>query len=380
MDHAPASAATRSTSLHPGTMHHHCARFAIIKILDGSCFGLRALALTQAAMLGHFADIPEHLPQRLLEAAAALPVDRSAITPPGIPGPLPASQEDLCRQILPLVTDRPAQIGFQAAITSALVALWPHAAREERLHLRRAWYTAIVHSRADAGAILDRETLCAWQRDMPTTFNAEIPSPAQVATILDEPTAKGAYHILAENLGPGTDLPTLSWILGSCARQALLRRLDIRGALLQTVVGAVACELLTPFAPCEHLITLLSQLNHQIWWLYRRGDFQQVHTGRIVNDPVLDQAIHDGAYAAAQTAARRIIHDQASFRAIVYAVLDECLTQRPYIWPRALAAIAVTVLRSGPNQISPDDAAATAAVLSTLFIAVRNPADDILGS
>ena len=363
-------------------MHHHNARFAISRILEGSCFGLRALALTQAAMLGNFADIPENLPQRLLEAAAALPVDRCATTPPGIPGPLPASQEDLCRQILPLLTDRPAQIGFQAAITSALVALWPHANREERLHLRRAWHAAIIHSRADAGAILDRATLCAWQRDMPTSFNAATPSPAQVATALDEPTAKGAYHTLAENLGPGTDLPTLSWILGSCARQALLRRLDTRGALLQTVVGTVACELLTPFAPCEHLITLLSQLNHQIWWLYRNGSMQQVHTGRIVNNPHqdLDQVIHDGAYAAAQTAARRIIHDQAAFRSVVYAILDECLTLRPYTWPRALAAIAVTVLRSGTNQISPDDAAATAATLSTLFIDTRPPADDLFDS
>ncbi|MFW5751369.1 MAG: hypothetical protein ACOCZK_06945, partial [Planctomycetota bacterium] len=346
---ARAPAGERQLSL--TELPHVHARKAIDAMLAGDGFGRRALALVQTGHLADLPDLPAGLSARAFAAACELPRDPIPGEVPGIPGALPADRDALATQILPLVTTNPGRIGFQAAITAALLALWPHATREERLRLRRAWLAGVLCATpTNPHSVLTREQLCAWQRDMQTQFHTEAPCPSVMVELLEDRTARGAYTTLASYLGPCTDVPSLSWIMGSCARQALVRRHDRHAQLFETFSGSLACEAMASLAPCEHMITLLSQLTHQIWWHYNQGGLDRIATGRHEHPIDLPAAIAAGDYAGAQAAARRAVRNRSDFWQHLYHALDRLLASNAALWPRALDAILVTAMRNGPSR------------------------------
>jgi len=347
-------------------MQHVAARYAIYSILEGTGFGDRAQTLYQAASLTGWDGVPVNLPQRLLECASSLPLDVGVGDAPGIPGPIPDSKQELAQQVFELIIDHPAHIGTQAANLQALVALWPHATREERLRLRRCWYASVLRHQAPEDSVLSRARLRQWQRHQPTFYNLTPGTPSTLVTMLGERTAAGAYAVLSTYLGPDTDLATLAWTLGLCAQQVILQRFDRPGIAQQALLGTVAAEMLAPYTPPEHLMTLLSQLAHQMWWCYHHANMPGPEAGSRDTGLHLIDAIRQGDYTASQRAARQAAQQPARLWSCLFKALNGFLDDCNPHWPRALTAITTTIARSGRNALCPEDAATAGASLAAL--------------
>ncbi len=353
-------------------MHHVAARSAIPAILRGTGFGERALALSLAAQLERVA--PESIRTRLIERANALPLDEAPVhVGPAAVAPIPTDQLQLCTQLAPLCVQHPAQIGLQLACLDALADLWPHVASDERPHLRARFINGVVARQALPGSTLTSAVLSEWQRDLPTGMG-ESPNVAALKGVITESSPQDAYRALAEHLGNRMDIPTLSWVLGALATSLLCNLRDRPGYALQALLGTVACERITPWTPPEHLAVLVSQVAHQLWWTRNRAGLPQVRACLDTAPRPLADAIHGGDLTTAQRAARNAAKTPDGFWDQAWRLLDEWIDLDDRRFLHALYATAAVARRTGPNAISPDDAAAWATVLAEMAYNDRSTA------
>jgi hypothetical protein len=347
-------------------MNHATARAAVAAILQGSGFGERALAVALAAQLADAHRLPERVRARIAERAAAIDVDEApAHVGPAAVAPIPADQAHLCAQLAPLCWQNPAQMGLQLASLEALAELWPHAAGEERPHLRARFVNGASARAALPGSVLTGSQLREWQRDLPTG-HGDSPNVTALKAVVGESSAQDAYRALAEHLGSRMDIPTLSWVLGALAAQVLCNWRDTGGYALQSFVGTVALERLTRWTPPEHLAVVVAQLAHQLWWTRNRAGLPPIRACLDSPPRPLHDAVLSGDLTAAQRAARNAAKLADSWWEQVWRLLDEWVDQDDRRFMRAVSATAAVVRRTGPNAVSPDDAAALATVFADM--------------
>ena len=345
-------------------MHHVAARRAIPAILQGTGFGERALALALAAQLERL--VPEPMRARLIDRAAALPNDDAPVhVGPAAIAPIPVDQLQLCTQLAPLCVQHPAQIGLQLACLDALADLWPHVSSDERPHLRARFINSVIARQAPAGSMLTTTVLREWQRDLPTGMG-ESPNVAALKGVIVEASPQDAYRALAEHLGNRMDIPTLSWVLGALATSLLCNLRDRPGHALQALLGTVACERITPWTPPEDLAVLVSQVAYQLWWTRNRAGLPQVRACLDTAPCPLADAVHGGDLTTVQRAARNVAKTPEAFWGQAWRLLDEWIDLDDRRFLHALYASAAVARRTGPNAISPDDAAAWATVLAEM--------------
>ena len=152
-------------------MHHGSARAALTGVLAGHAFDSRALALLHAARLIEWHD---HAQKWLSTAENLPPQAKSATQPAPLAEAVPEEQADLCAQLSPLITDHPGHVGTLLASLEGIIALWPHASRDERLRLRRRWLAPCRPSQNTMGAKLN-EACCV---NGIATCQHAMPSPA----------------------------------------------------------------------------------------------------------------------------------------------------------------------------------------------------------
>ena len=344
-------------------MHHTSARGAISGLLNGSGFGERGLALVTAASLGDADQSAVRL------RAAELPCERT-ISYSGelLFAPIPLDERQLCQQLFPAIIDQPCAIGLQLACLSALVDLWPHVGSSERSVMRNRFLDGLVSQPAEPpDAIVTSQQLCAWQRDLPTTIGDITPSVSSLRAMLLEPQAKGANHVLAEHLGMRADIGTLSWALGALSVQLRLQFHDPQRRILHLLLGTVACERLAPHAEPEHLLTLVAQLAHQLWWCRHLAALPPVRT---CIDCALPRSLADGVASGdltvAQRAARAAAKQPGDFWHSVWQLLEERIAHGDGSWTQALHIAVATASRTSSDAVSPDDAAALGTVFADL--------------
>lgn len=345
-------------------MHHPSARLAVERILAGSGFGDRALALRLAAGAADCPGGDEALRERLLARAIQLPGDRAPVMPT-VDAPLPDDAAALATQLAPAIIRNPADVGAQLAQLEALAALWPHVAAAERAPLRARLLASATQRGAPSASMASSEQLRAWQRDLPTCCADEAPSVEALRALLTESSPGRAYRVLAVHLGCDLDLAALTRVLGSLAAQVLLGRRDPHGLLTHDLLGSAAAGRLVALTPPELLASLTCQLAHHLWWCRNEAGLATVRV-TVGADPLpLPVALRAGDITAAQRAARATSAAPAAFWSAVWDLVDEAAAWDDASWLRALSAATAVAWRSG-EAVPPDDAAALASVLADL--------------
>jgi hypothetical protein len=348
-------------------MHHTSARAAITALLAGRGFGERGLALVTAASLGDADQSAVRLRAAALERAAARPSDATtSYTGPLLYAPIPADERELCLQLCPVVIEHPNDVGMQLACLAALAALWPHVGSEERALLRSKFLDGLASQQAPAGAALSSAQLCAWQRDLPTAFNENQASVASLKSMLAETQPKNAYRVLAEHLGINADLASLSWVLGALSIQLRLQYHDLDRRILHVLLGTVACERLAAWAAPEHLLTVISQLAHQLWWCRHQANLPPVRTCLDPAPRPFAEAVASGDLTVAQRASRAAAKQPGEFWDAVWNLLGERISHNDSNWSQALSMAVAIAWRTSGDVISPDDAAALGTVFADL--------------
>jgi len=355
-------------------MHHAAARSAIVRILAGDGFAERAIALVQAVRLHDRPDCPDELRRRAIEACLADPVDAAApYVHPLNQQPVPNEPGDLCRQLAPALVAHPADPASGAAALWALANLWPHVGADERALLRTRFLNSLAGRRSDAAATLTAFQLREWQKKVPTSFGSQAPSVASLRGILEVQDPLESYLLLAEHLGTAVDIQTLCWVLGSLAVQLIQANHDRSGRIAATLQGLTACERLAPLVPIEHLVTVISQLAHRLWWLRARGRLSPVRTSLDQTQRPYGSALASGDITIAQRAARALVAQHPGrFWDDTWRAVGELLGTGGR-HGRVLALIDAAHWRAGEGLVSGDDAAAIAAVLADEFYRRQPP-------
>jgi hypothetical protein len=357
-------------------VHHATARNAITRILAGSGFGESALVLTLATRLHDDPDCPEHVRQRLIERCLECPVDEA---PPYVhpinQQPIPDDEKQICQQLLPALIAHPADTAQSTAALWALTQLWSHVATDERALLRTRFLNTLAMRRdGEADASLSAFQLREWQKQVPTHYGTLTPSVASLRGVLETDNALAAYLLLAEHLGMTVDLETLCWVLGSLGIQLLQSNHDRSGRLSGIVLGASACERLAAYTQAETLVTVISQLNHRIWWLKAHGGLHRIRQSIDHTQRPFGPAVATGDITLAQRAARTTAAQQPSrFWSEAWRQAGEHLPSSRRDLLRILALMDTARWRSDNGTIAIDDAAAIAAVLSDIAWRERTP-------
>lgn len=348
-------------------MHHTSARSAISRILEGPGFGMRALALATAAGLGDADSQALALRQAALEQAALLDADPGAPPDPRpLALPLPASEAELCRQVMPVLIADPQDTGLGIALLGALAQLWPHVGSDERPAMRLRLFSGLAALRAPDGAGLPPGQLSAWQRDMPTSPGDSAPTVASLKNLLAQETPREAYRVIADHLGNAPDFPTLAWALGALTVQTRLQLHDPHNQILHVLAGTVALERLCAWAAPEHLASLTVQIAHQLWWCRHRAQLPPIRQCLDRATPSLAEGVATGDLTVAQRAARVAGKEAGSFWEATWQLLAERIAVRDPRWSVALIALTATAWRTSADAISPDDAALVGTVLGDL--------------
>ncbi|MBA2482009.1 MAG: hypothetical protein H0V44_15190 [Planctomycetes bacterium] len=346
-------------------MRHALARRVVSGILAGDGFGQRAVTHALVASLSDRAECPDDL-RRTLDGSADTIGSDSAAPYLGVLNqrPIPRDERDLCAQLAPTLIDHPSDTGLNLASLLSLVEVWPHVASDERPLLRLRFLNGLIARRSPAGSFVTRDTLCAWQRQLQTTAGDTPPTVATLQSLLDEPTAQGAYRRIAEHLGPSVDLKTLNHVLGALAIQVMLRFHDRDGTALQVLLGTVACEQLVAWMPPEHLAILTSQLAHQLWWCRHESSLPPVLVCIDPSSAPMVEAVTSGDVTLAQRAARVEARVSEQFWESAWRLVTASIKRQDDEWPSALRLVSAIAWRTGSQAVSPDDAAALAAVLA----------------
>jgi hypothetical protein len=346
-------------------MNHGNARLAIGAILEGCGFDARARALVLAARFSGDSLCSRELGERLMNSAKALQADASRLEKaPKLHTPLPASGEELARELAPLIVEHPRSIAEQLIALDHITTLWPHANREERARLRLNWLGSMVARAAPPASTLSRSQLREWQRNLPTIQEEGTPCATVLAGMLKEAAPEKAYATLSLYLGANADLPTLSWTLGVLAERVLLHNFDPQGASVRLLAGTVACERLVDRLPPETLITLISQLNHSLWWSAQQPR-KDLRPSTATATASLMETVQDGDIYGAERAARKALGERSTFWAQVVDCLAHLIEMEHPAWVDALASVVVIRYRGGRESLlSPDDAATIGAALA----------------
>ncbi len=325
------------------------------------------MALATAAGLGDADQQAAGLRQSALQQAAVLGSDPLA-TPDAklLILPLPATESDLCRQIMPALIADPRDSGLGLALLAALVQLWPHVGSDERPLMRLRLLTGLAVLHAPDGAGLPPSQLSAWQRDMPTSPGETAPTVASLKSLLAQDTAREAYRVIADHLGTAPDFPTLAWALGALTVQTRLQFHDPHNQLLHVLIGTVALEQLCAWAAPEHLASLTVQMAHQLWWCRQHANLAPIRQCLDRASPSLAEAVAAGDLTVAQRAARVAGKVAGSFWEASWRLLAERIAAHDRRWSTAMIAITATAWRTSADAISPDDAALVGTVLADL--------------
>lgn len=357
-------------------MHHATARLAITRILAGSGFGDGALALVLAARLHDDHDCPEAVRNLIVERCLA---DQPDEAPPYV-HPLnqqavPEHESDLCTQLVPALIAHPTDPAQGASALWALGQLWPHVAADERPLLRTRFLNTLSTRREDPAATLSAFQLREWQKKVPTHYGTLTPSVASLRGVLEADDALAAYLLLAEHLGMTVDLETMCWVLGSLAVQLLQANHDRSGRLAGVVLGATACERLVPHIQAESLVTVISQLNHRIWWLKAHGGLHPVRQSIDHTQRPFGPAVATGDITLAQRAARTLAAQQPGrFWGEAWRLAGEHPPRSRRDMLRILSLMDTARWRSDSGSVAVDDASAIAAALTDIAYRERTPA------
>ncbi len=349
-------------------MHHATARLAIARILTGSGFAESATALVLAGRLHDDADCPEPLRRTILDRCLAADPDRApAYTLPLNQQPVPPDENGLCAQLVPALIAHPADQAMNATALWSLVQLWPHCGGDERALLRTSLLNSITNRRGAEGSFITSFQLREWQKKVPTHYGTLTPSVTSLRGVLETNDPLAAYLLLAEHLGMQVDLETLCWVLGTLTVQLQHHDHDQHGQLASMLLGATACERLVPLVPAEALVTVISQLNHRLWWLRAHGGLRRIRTSLDQTQRPFGPAIATGDITLAQRAARTIASQQPGlFWQAAWAAVGEWLPQDQTGMLRLLTAMDAARWRADDGTVASDDASAIASVLATL--------------
>lgn len=356
-------------------MLHTTARRTIERILAGTGFGQQTIAMVSAASLTEDAGCPEPVCTALFEACLRLPPDgAAACTHPINQQPTPEDAAGLCRQLAPVVVAHPHDPALGASALHALMRLWPHCSGAERPLLRTRLINTLAGGIAGGAASLTVLELREWQRNVHTHHGAEPPSVANLRSILNAPDALNAYLALADHLGMAVELETLCWVLGSLAVQLLLGHHDPDCRLAALLHGLSACERLVPHAPADALVTLVSQINHRMWWLHRHGRMQAIRHSLDQTSRPYAFAVATGDITLAQRAARaEVVQGAARFWAETWRLVETHAVPVPAVLVRVLAVVDAARARNQDGAVSVDDAGVIAATLADIIYRHRRP-------
>ena len=349
-------------------MHHATARDAIVRILTGSGCAESAIRLVLALRLADHAECPEDLrSQILVRALASEPDQAPPYTHPLNQQPVPEDGKALATQLIPALIGHPADPAIGVSALWSLIQLWPHCSTDERPLLRTFLLNSLTARRSDEAAVLSTFQLRDWQKQVPTHYGTLTPSVASMRGVLETKDPLAAYLLLAEHLGMQVDLETLCWVQGSLAIQLVQAHHDRGGRLAMLLLGATACEHLVRLVPAEQLVTVISQLNHRIWWMKAHGDLHPIRRSTDPSQRPLGQAIAGGDITLAQRAGRALASQQPRrFWAECWQACRDQLPQRPVSLFRLLSLIDAAHWRSEDGIVTVDDAAAVAATLTDL--------------
>lgn len=349
-------------------MHHATARLAIARILTGSGLAGSTLALVLACRLHDDPDCPDGLRRTILERCLSAEADQApAFAHPLNQQPVPDDEAGLCAQLTPALIAHPADQALNAAALWSLVQLWPHCGADERPLLRTRLLNGIAARRGDDAAALTSFQLREWQKKVPTHYGTLTPSVASLRGVLGSEDALAAYLLLAEHLGMQVDLETLCWVLGSLTVHLLHEHHDFGGELAGLLIGSTACERLVPLVPTEGMVTVISQLNHRLWWLHANGRLRPIRKSLDQSQRPFAPAIATGDITLAQRAARALISQQpGAFWSSAWQAVGEWLPSDQPGLLRLLTVLDAARWRADDGAVSMDDASAIAAVLAEL--------------
>ena len=350
------------------SVHHSTARLAIARILTGSGLAENATALVLACRLHDDATCPDDVRRTILERCLAADVDSAApYAHPLNQQPVPEDEAGLCAQLVPALIAHPADPAMNASALWSLVQLWPHCGADERPVLRTSLLNSITARRSADGAALTSFQLREWQKKVPTHYGTLTPSVASLRGVLDTDDALAAYLLLAEHLGMQVDLETLCWVLGSLTVHLLHETHDMRGELAGLLLGMTACERLVPLVPTEGMVTVISQLNHRLWWLRLHGRLRPIRKSLDQSQRPFVPAIATGDITQAQRAARALISQQPTmFWGSAWQAISEWLPADQRSLLRLLTVLDAARWRADDNAVALDDATSVAALLAEL--------------
>lgn len=364
--HTACATARSAYKMESMSLRHGQVRAAIEAILESRSFGPRALAISQVAWLTQVPHCPPERIARWHAYAAGLPADESCGDASAASSGLsmPDNATGLAAQCAELAIARPAQAGVTLARTAALLDLWPHSSRGERVQLRRLWYRGLCSCDAPTGSFVTSEELCEWQKRLPTIHDDDTPTAAALVCMLDRDDPERAHHVLAAQLGPHSDVGQLTAIFGGLANKLVLHRFDRHALLQNTLLGCTALGRIADRVPMGTALTLICQIAHRIWWCRHRAGLKPVDPGSQDRELSLAEAVCGADYTAAQRAARLLAPDRDAWWGTVFDLLDGFAADDGSVWCRALNTVVIALQRSGSHQIAPDDAAALGASLA----------------
>jgi len=347
-------------------MLHAFARSVIDMISHDNGFDRRAIT---AAMLGRLAEgraIPDGLIGKGMDALANLPSDSAEDQSSPDLGSTPATTEALCHQLITVVVDHPQRIGRQLQRLWALCELWPHAARDERLHLRSAFLRSLRQTNAPEASYLTRATLRSWQRSIPTWISADQLTTSELEDMVARPTAQKAHFALSSYLGSGNDLATLANILNTLCARLLLQHFDNQAVLIENYVGTALFPCLAKAAPPTMMAIVVSQLAHHLWWCANDASLFRLSPGSPTDIP-LAKAIRTGDMTASSRAARKLVMQKKPIWPILIECFEFLIDTGTLRWSEALGCTAATLERHGTAiSLGPDPAAALATAYAAL--------------
>ncbi len=349
-------------------MHHATARDAVCRILSGSGFAESAIGLALATRLSDDASCPDDLRHMIIRRCLDWQPDQAApYTHPLNQQPVPDDGAALAAQLIPALIAHPADAALGASSLWSLVQLWPHCSSDERPLLRTLFLNSIAGHKEVADGVLTTFQLREWQKQVPTHYGTLTPSVVSMRGVLEATDPLAAYLLLAEHLGMQVDLETMCWVLGSLSVQLLQSNHDRQGRLAGLLLGATACEHLVPLVQVEHLVTVISQLNHRIWWLKARGSLHVILRSTDLSQRPLGSAIVTGDITMSQRAGRALASQQPG------RFWDECWQSTRELLPtnriallRLLTVFDTARWRSEDGIVAVDDASAIAATLTDL--------------
>lgn len=340
-------------------MHHTSARRVISWLLEGSSFGRRGLALTAASELGDASQEAVRLRDRSLQMSSALPIEKiESSSSTAAHAELPANESQLCQQMCVEIIANPAEIALKLANLGAVVRLWPHVGADERARLRNMLLQSFAAQKSPSESILKPETLRAWQSRLPTYHGViEKLQTSALRELLNNPDPAAVYVGIVNHLHPGCNLNVLFRVVGSLAIRMRLSHRDRDCRLHHMVLGAIAAEELVRYASPGQMATILTQLVHQMWWALHHAGLEVRPSSNVEVGVGFIAGVASGDPVRARREARAASQNPENFWNDAWIILEGLLQDQAPGWPEALTTIVAIAWRTGPNVISPDDAA-----------------------